>query len=170
MSEEKNVGLSAPWVTYFKKVYNLLSVDSEITMPAEIGDEKDGVYSFYVESPNATKIIALSKVLKNEVVMGNITIKIDFRCTNDASIITNDENITAKDYEDAFHGNKYFVKIESVRMPVGSFDYAVFAHEIISFYNDDTSDYHANAHFIVADLVRDIIDPSDVMVCTFYEG
>ena len=163
------VKLSAPWVTYFKMVYNVLTGDPEISMPTVIEDEGDGVYSFYIESPNSTKIIALSKVLKNEIVMGNITVKVQYRCTNDAYIELLNEDIFASDYEDAFSGNKYFVKIESVKSPVGSFDYAVFTRDIISFFNDDMTDYHANAHYIVADIIKQITDPSNVMPCTFFE-
>ena len=82
MSEQKNVGLSAPWVTYFKMVYNLLSVDPELRLPKTLKDEGNGKYSFYVESGNATKIIALSKILCSEIKMGNITLSISFRCVN----------------------------------------------------------------------------------------
>ena len=168
-AEDAGVGLSAPWVTYFKMVYNVLSGDPEISMPRSISDEGDGVYSFYIESPNATKIIALSKVLKNEVEMGNITIKVQYRCTDDAYIELLNEQITVKDYEDAFTGNKYFVKIVQEPAPVGSFDYAVFSRDIITFFNDDMTDYHANAHYIVADIIKDITDPSHVCPCTYFE-
>lgn len=168
-SSEVKVSISAPWITYFKIVYNVLSVDTEISMPDEVTDEGDGVYSFYIESPNASKIIALSKVLKNEVIMGNITLKVDYRCTNDASIQLNNENITSKDFETAFHGNKYFVRVENVKVPGGAFSYAIFTRDIITFYNDDLSDYHQNAHYIVADIIRDIIDPCNVYPCTIYE-
>ena len=169
-SSEATVGLSAPWVTYFKMVYNVLMGDPDITMPAEITDEGDRIYSFYIESPNSAKIIALSKVLKNEVVMGNITIKVQYRCTDDAYIELLNENITPQDYENAFTGNKYFVKMECIKMPVGEFDYAVFSRDIITFYNDDMTDYHANAHYIVADIIKQITDPSDVCPCTYYEA
>ena len=51
--KETAVNLSAPWVTYFKMVYNVLGGDPEINMPVEITLEKDGVYSFYIESSNS---------------------------------------------------------------------------------------------------------------------
>ena len=38
------VKLSAPWVTYFKMVYNVLTGDPEIDMPDEITDEGEGIY------------------------------------------------------------------------------------------------------------------------------
>ena len=47
--------------------------------------------------------------------------------------------------------------------------YAVFKHEIITFFNDDLTDYHANAHFIVADLVEEVTNKSTVNICTEYE-
>ena len=167
-AEDAAVALSAPWVTYFKMVYNVLMGDPEISMPKTIEDEGEGVYSFYIESPNATKIIALSKVLKNELEMGNITVKIQYRCTDDAYIELLNEEITVKDYEDAFTGNKYFVEVVQEPAPVGTFDYAVFSRDIITFFNDDMTDYHANAHYIVADIIKQITDPSHVCPCTYF--
>lgn len=166
-----NLKLSAPWVTYFKMVYNLLSVDPEIKMPKTITEGEGGKCSFWIESPNATKIIALSKVLKNEIQMGNITITISFRCINDDFCVDLQNDVTGADYTDAFSGNPLFSKVVSEIFPGGAkVYYAVFKREIISFFNDDMTDYHANAHFIVADLVKQVSNESTtVNVCTEYE-
>lgn len=167
-----NLKLSPPWDTYFKMVYNLLTVDPEIKMPKFITEGEGGKCSFWIESSNATKIIALSKVLKNEIQMGNISITITFRCTNDALSVTQREEglATAKDFTDAFTGNPFFDRVVSEICPGGTCFYAVFNREIISFYNDDISDYHGNAHYIVADLVKEVINDTDVKVCTKYEA
>lgn len=171
MSEQKIVGLSAPWVTYFKMVYNLLSVDPELRLPKTLKDEGNGRYSFYVESGNATKIIALSKVICSEIKMGNITLSISFRCVN--NIVEGAKEaceITGADYSDAFTGNPHFAKVVSEIFPgQATVYYAVFKHEIITFFNDDLTDYHANAHFIVADLVEEVANKSTVNICTEYE-
>ena len=169
--KETAVYLSAPWVTYFKMVYNVLGGDPEINMPVEITLEKDGVYSFYIESSNSTKIIALSKVLRNTIQMGNITINVDFRCTdNTVAIKPETDEVTVQDYDDAFVGNKFFVKTESIKSPMGVFEYAIFSRDIITFFNDDISDYHCNAHYIVADIIKEIANDSPVMPCTYYEA
>ena len=167
--EKAGVQLSSPWETYFKMVYNLFVNDPEVTVSDSIKETEDpGVYSFYLESPNATKIIALSKILKNEIQMGNITIKVEFRCTNNAAVNAISAEITPDDYRDAFTGNPLFVEVVSIKSVVGTFDYAVFVRDIISFFNDDMSDYHANAHYIVADIVREIVNGSNISPCTFY--
>lgn len=166
-----NIQLSPPWDTYFKMVYNLLTVDPEIKMPKFIKEGEGGKCSFWIESSNATKIIALSKVLKNEIQMGNITITISFRCTNDdLAAMRDDGEADGRDFTDAFTGNPYFSKVVSEICPGAVCYYAVFKREIISFYNDDISDYHGNAHYIVADLVKEIINDTNVKVCTEYEA
>lgn len=166
----QNLTLQSPWVTYFKMVYNLLSVDPEIKMPKSITEGEDGKCSFWIESSNATKIIALSKVLKNEIQMGNITVTISFRCTNDVEVGEN-AVVTGNDYTDAFTGNPLFSKVVTEIFPGGAkVYYAVFKREIITFFNDNMTDYHANSHFIVADIVKEIAnEDSAVNVCTEYE-
>jgi hypothetical protein len=151
-------------------VYNLLSVDPEIKMPKSITEGEDGKCSFWIESSNATKIIALSKVLKNEIQMGNITVTISFRCTNDVEVGEN-AVVTGNDYTDAFTGNPLFSKVVTEIFPGGAkVYYAVFKREIITFFNDNMTDYHANSHFIVADIVKEIAnEDSAVNVCTEYE-
>ena len=166
----QNLTLQSPWVTYFKMVYNLLTVDPEIKMPKSITEGEDGKCSFWIESPNATKIIALSKILKNEIQMGNITVTISFRCTNDVEVGEN-AVVTGNDYTDAFTGNPLFSKVVTEIFPGGAkVYYAVFKREIITFFNDNMTDYHANSHFIVADIVKEIAnEDSAVNVCTEYE-
>ena len=171
MSEQKNVGLSAPWVTYFKMVYNLLSVDPELRLPTTLKDDGNGKYSFWVESGNATKIIALSKVLRSEIKMGNVTLSISFRCVNNiVEGVREATEITGADFSDAFAGNPNFAKVVSEILPgAATVYYAVFKREIITFFNDDLTDYHANAHFIVADLVKEVANESNVNIFTEYE-
>ena len=166
----QNLTLQSPWVTYFKMVYNLLTVDPEIKMPKSITEGEGGKCSFWIESPNATKIIALSKILKNEIQMGNITVTISFRCTNDVEVGEN-AVVTGNDYTDAFTGNPLFSKVVTEIFPGGAkVYYAVFKREIITFFNDNMTDYHANSHFIVADIVKEIAnEDSAVNVCTEYE-
>ena len=166
----QNLTLQSPWVTYFKMVYNLLTADPEIKMPKSITEGEGGKCSFWIESSNSTKIIALSKILKNEIQMGNITVTISFRCTDDVEVGENSV-VTGTDYTDAFTGNPLFSKVVTEIFPGGAkVYYAVFKREIITFFNDNMTDYHANSHFIVADIVREIAnEDSAVNVCTEYE-
>lgn len=166
---KQNVQLSPPWDTYFKMVYNLLSVDPEIKMPKTIREGEGGNYSFWIESGNSEKIIALSKILKNEIKMGNITITVSFRCTDSAITKVSKDVITVEDFDKAFKGNPLFYKALSEACPGGSTFFAIFKHDIITFYNDDISDYKCNAHFIIADLVEEVINDCAINICTEYE-
>ena len=104
--------------------------------------------------------------------MGNITITISFRCVNNELYrdLQNDR-ITGSDFTDAFTGNPLFSKVVTEVFPGGAkVYYAVFKREIITFFNDNMTDYHANSHFIVADIVKEIAnEDSAVNVCTEYE-
>ena len=173
MSEEKTVGLSAPWITYYKMVYNLLSVDNEILVDEDVKDNEDGTYEFTIESSNEDKIISLSRILNDRVVFGNVTLITKFRCANDAVKfnieIVHDAFPSIEDYDRAFSGNPFFVRTESIKDPTGaSWDYAIFEAEIITFFNDDLTDYKQNAHYIVADIVKEISGETSVGVSTVY--
>lgn len=163
IDKKETVGLSAPWVTYHKEVWNLFKDDANVTVDDDITDEGNGVYSFAVTSNDINKVAALNKILKTEIPMGNITIKININYEVD------DTPATAEDWTTAFEGNPLFATIVSSEPLPGlpEVDFAVFEREIISFFNDDTSDYCGNAHKIVADIVRDVTKESaTVRPCT----
>lgn len=170
-TKETKVGLQSPWVTYFKMMYNVLSADPEITMPDSIEEGPDGQCTIYIESSNEEKIISLYRILKEKIVMGNITVTVKFSCKNEALEFdikgVSDPLPTVEDYDNAFSGNPYFVMTQSIEMPGGgSMDYAVFTRDIITFFNDNMMDYKCNSHYIVADIIMEISGESSVGVST----
>jgi hypothetical protein len=163
VDKKETVGLSAPWETYHKEVWNLFKDDANVTVDDHITEEGNGVYSFAVTSSDINKVAALNKILKTVVPMGNITLKININYEAD------DAPATAEDWTTAFEGNPLFSTIVSAEPLPGlpEIDFAVFEREIITFFNDDTSDYCGNAHKIVADIVRDVTKSSaTVRPCT----
>jgi hypothetical protein len=164
MLREK-VSLEAPWETYRKELYNLLTPDHELMVSDHTSFVSESVYEATISSTNYNKLMALKKILNNEVVFGNVTLKISFEY--DAPV---DED-NSQDWRDAFEGNPLFDRIESVGTPDGStVNYAIFNREIISFFDDDLSDYHGNKHMIVADIVKDVISDTSVYPCTEFDA
>lgn len=169
--KQEAVSLQSPWVLYYKQMYNVLTADPEITMT----DSTEGAnYFINIESTNEDKILALYRILREKIVMGNITVIVKFRCKNkdlefDITGIS-DPLPTIDDYDNAFGGNPYFVKTVSEKMPGGGeFDYAVFTRDIITYFSDDMTDYKCNSHRIVADIVKEISGETKVGVSTEFE-
>ena len=160
----KEVGLSSPWVTFQKEVYNLFEPDPTVHVDPTVTDEGDGVYSFTIYA-NHTKIAALKKIIKNEIKMGNIILKVYFEADDI------DDEATDNDWKTAFADNPYFVEYQHSSAPgLEAMAYAVFDRKIITFFNDDLTDYCCNKHMIVADLVKDVVNPSQVYPCTLADG
>lgn len=156
----KKVSLEAPWETYRKELYNLFKFDPEVSVE-QISFVSGAIYEVVITSTNYNKLMALKKILYNEIVFGNVTLKIAF----DYKAPTDEDNSQA--WRDAFEGNPLFDKIETVVAPDGSnVNYAIFGRDIISFFNDDLSDYHSNKHMIVADIVKDVTSDKSVYPCT----
>lgn len=162
LAASNKVGLSSPWVSYFKEVYNVFRHDEQVIVDKEITEEGNGVYSFKIVSGNIEKVAALKKILKTEIPFGNITLRIDIDF-----IAADDEEVTAEDWQAAFDGNPYFKQIVEEPTPASTKAFAVFDRKILTYFNDDISDYCCNRHIIVADAVRDIVkDAGNVSPCT----
>lgn len=160
---KEKVNLQAPWTEYHKKVFNLFAGDAEVNV-YDVVDTEDGVKSFDIGVTNLTKLEALDKILKKEVVFGNVTLKINL-------IHDEIENKTIKDYfREAFNGNAYFKKISTVGMPgkEDAIPFAVFSRDVISYFIDDLTDYCGNAHTLPAEIAKEITnwETSNVRICT----
>lgn len=158
------LGIEAPWYTYYKKIYNLFSGDSELTIDDELGEFEDGNYEFMISSKNGDKLNAIEKVLGYGRDFGGVKVIIKYGYENKP------EDNWAEIYKTAFDGNPLFQEVVEYEMPLlGTNTYAIFKKNIISFYDDNLSDYHGNSHFIVADLVKDVIASPEVFICTSNE-
>ena len=150
-----NVGLQSPWVTTYNKINALFERDSDLTISPLSGGE-DGVYTFSISSPNATKLNAIEKILANNYVYGNVTLNIKFVVEDSGK-----EGITVADFKNAFTGNNIVSKIETVPNPVGiSQTFVMFGREVIQFYNDDISDRYGNFNGLAEDIARELFNPT----------
>ena len=155
----EQVSLQAPWVLHYKKIYNVLTRDPEIEVTELTNNDDESEYSFNIESANCNKIVALSKILKQDLVFGNVSLKINFLVKNDAS----DGNASIDDFLTAFEDNQLFYGTEESQF----YKYLVFKRDIVSYMSDDLHDYCLNSHMIAADMVKDIVnEPEGISICT----
>ena len=161
-----NVNLQSPWETIRGKVYNFFAKDPDINVQDRCTDVGEGKYSFYIESQDSERLANLEKIMKKSYDLGNITLEIEFKYANgvpDLLVDPDDVNTWKK----AFGCNPYFVEVVTERDPAGrDWNYAVFSRDVISFFNDDLSDYCANAHFIPAEIVREFVEEGHIYCCT----
>lgn len=160
---KEKVNLQAPWIEYHKKVFNLFEADPEVNV-YDVIDTEEGVKSFDIGVTNLTKLEALDKILKKEVVFGNVTLKINF-------IHDEIENRTVRDnFREAFNGNPYFKKISSMDLPgqEAAVNFAVFSRDVISYFIDDLTDYCGNKHVLPAEIAKEVTnwEGSNVRICT----
>lgn len=155
------VGIEAPWYNYFKKVYNLFEGDPEVTVDEDLIENEDGTFEFTISSKNSEKLNAIEKLFGYGKVFGDIRVLIRYGYENAS------EEDFAELYEKAFTGNPLFKEVIRCEMPLfGDSSYAVFKKNIVTFYDDNFSDYHGNSHYIVADLVKDVIADPKIFICT----
>ena len=157
----QNVNVSAPWIGYYRKVYNLFCEDKELTI-SDLEDTADG-YKFSIESANGDKLQAIEKLIGAVHMVGSVKVTIEYKYANTTA--TDWEKV----YVDAFKGNPNFKEIVSHTDPImqTKFVYAVFARKVISFYNDNLGDYAGNEHYIPADIVKEIAATDALIhVCT----
>lgn len=160
----RKISLNAPWVDHYKKVYQLLSPDPELTVSKDLKEVTEGCYNFYIISANGEKLDALRKVLRTNITFNTVILRMTFIHTDIGELEANDGPVipTEEDWEKAFTGNPLFCRI--VKAGKGLFDmgYAVFAHEIIDYFSDDLSDINGYSHLLPATIVKE--------VCRFVEG
>lgn len=140
------VGISSPWVTFARKVNAMFENDPEINVQY---DEEANVIKLFVE--NSAKADALNQILPTEKVFGNVTIGIE--------VIPANEDSPAALFRTAFAGNPVVDGIEVVPFAGNApISYVVFARQVVSFFNDDMSDYFGAESTLYEDLARDVFD------------
>lgn len=147
-TKEQNVGISSPWMTYYKKLVALFFDDPELEVKWN-EDEK----SIIIESTNTFKIMALEKLLEPTVTYGNVTITV--KClVKDGS-----EESVASIFRTAFAGNPHISEvIEQETMGCIDQTFVLFKPEVIQFFNDDLTDYYGNWNGLSEDIMRDVIN------------
>lgn len=143
-----NLGISSPWVVYYRKVEAFFKHDKDVHV---VYDNDTRSLRLYVE--NAKKAVALSGLLPTKKRFGKIDLKI-------AVIPSNTEEFYNEEECDsliAFENNE---AVSFIRKIAGIFakdlSYVVFKKEVVQYFTDDLSDYYGIHSTLYEDLARDI--------------
>jgi hypothetical protein len=160
--KSSQLNMASPWFTLFHKIKGVFSVDKELHVDEDLTENEDGSYQFMIASQNGDKLAAIEKLLGTSYTFGNVRLIIKYGYENQA-----EEENWREVYETAFKGNPYFREVIEKGNPVfGQLGYAVFAREILSFFDDNLMDYKGYSHFVVADAVRDFAKATPVRPCS----
>lgn len=156
MSEEKKVGLSSPWVAYYREIVALFGDDPDIKIEYY---EDENTIKMKVQGQE--KADAITELLPPERKFGNIVLKIEVIPANSLSANR------VETFQKAFEGNPAFSFVASVPVDGGEFSYVVFKNKVVQFYNDNLSDYYGNRSALYQDIARDVFgDITGVWFCT----
>ena len=150
--------LSPPWEIYASELEALFGSDPEI----KIVREENGAHVVKLYVANTDKANALTVLLPEEVTFGNVTMQ----------IIVVPPNTTNNDIADlfkaAFNGNPAFCEMLTFETPItGKVNYAVFAGELVQFFNDDLRSPYGIETTIYEDIAREVFaDVEGVNFCT----
>ena len=142
------VNMVSPWVDFYRQIEAMFNDDPEITVKYDNDEEK---IKIYVDGSNS-KITALSKILPEEKVFGNVTIKIEIIPSN-VSFKSDIELIQA-----AFKGNPNLVSAQTIGTVFGDINYVVFKNQVVQYYNDDMGDINGQKSTLYQDIAKNIFD------------
>jgi len=145
-TKEKEVGISSPWMTYYKKLVALFNDDPDLEVLWD-----DDTKTVTIESINTFKIMALEKLLDPTVTFGNVTITVKCLVKNGS------EDTAATLFRTAFAGNPHFSKVVETTITAIDETFVLFKPEVIQFFNDDLTDYYGNWNGLAEDITRDVI-------------
>lgn len=151
------VGLSSPWVIFYREVNELFKHDPEVHV---VFDEENLEIKLYVD--NGNKASALSVLLPEEKEFGNVKLKITVVPANVFGEL--DGNLFAV----AFNGNpivSYVKQIRDIWYPVLS--YVVFRKRVVQYYTDNLRDINGYTSTLYQEIAKDVFGEKDgVSFCT----
>lgn len=151
-----NVGVASPWLTRAREVYKLFEKDPEVTVEYD----NDGP-SLKLRVANTSKSDALSKIMPQEMVFGNVTLTISV-------IPANEDESRAELFRRAFAGNPAVADIETIQDFTGSeVSYVIFQPEVVQFPNDNIGDIHGYSHMLFETIAKEVFDgDAGIHFCT----
>ena len=145
MVDNNNVKLSAPWITYFRKLETLFKYDEDVNVKY---DESAMIISIFVEGQD--KADALTQLLPTEVSFGNVVVSI--------RVIPANAKMNRVDLlKKAFDNNpifSYATTIEGVM--VNPISYVVFEPKVAQYWDDNLHDPHGLVSTLYEDLAREV--------------
>jgi len=149
------LGLSAPWVEFYRQVEALFRRDSGVKV---IYDEANRDLRLYVE--DGKKAAALLDLLPTEKKFGRVTLRVTVVPANGVA--------DGWEISDLFKGNRAVDFIQETHgITILNMTYVVFKKEVVQYFTDDLGDYFGMKSTLYEDLAREILDPvNGVYYCT----
>lgn len=146
---EAKTTISAPWVSYYKKLYALFEYDEEVAMSYSDDERK---VTILVESQ--IKADALAELLPNEKTFGNVTLKIEV-------VPSNSEVDRLTLFRHAFSGNPIVSSIETSDGGAFALSYVMFSPDAVQFYDDNMGDPNGMCTMLPQDLASEVFEEHD---------
>jgi len=151
------VGLSAPWVTFYREINALFGDDPDIHIEY---DEDEVEVKLFVQ--NSDKADALTQLLPTEKAFGNVVLKITVIPANEPA--PTKASLIAR----AFQGNpvySYGTTVDGIMS--NPIHYVVFANKVVQFFNDDLGDVNGNCSTLYQEIAKDVLGAEEgVHYCT----
>lgn len=152
----EQIKLSSPWTCYFRAVSALFDQDPDVRVYL---DEEALVLTVLVNDD--VKANAISKLLPEEKVLGNVTLKIEVKPSNAVET-------SASLIKSAFNGNPILAEVVEVDTPLADgLTYVLFERAVVQYFNDDLGDLNGIHSTLYEDIARDVFkDLPGTYFCT----
>ena len=153
------LGLSSPWITYFRKIEALFEKDPDVMVDFE---DETTTLKIYVD--NQGKAEAIDALLPDGIQFGNVEMGIQV-------IPANGTDPRLELFRKAFEGNEAVVDITTVdnSVPIlGGNSYVLFKPEVVQYYNDDLSTLDGYESTLYEDIAAELLSVGDsrIYFCT----
>ena len=155
-----HVKLAPPWITYVSEVEQMFKYDRQVHV---VYDNDEMTLKLYVD--DGSKADAIAKLMPEEMVFGNVTLKIVIIPSNTTKV----PRMGREDvYIDAFRGNPACAFVKTVKgIFTNDLTYVVFAKRVVQYFNDDLGDVYGQCSTLYQNIAKDIFLPQEgVCFCT----
>lgn len=160
------ISLAPPWITRVSELTQLFKYDAEVHVVYN-NDERE--VKLYVD--NTSKANALGVLLPEQVVFGNVSLKITVVPANENSVgLVNFSNKEVL-FNTAFEGNGAFSFVKSVQgIFTNNLTYVVFKNKVVQYFNDDLGDVYGQCSTLYQEIAKNVFgDVEGVYYCTDVE-
>ena len=137
------LNISSPWILHYRKLQAMFREDPQVRV--ELDEDK---YEVKLYVSDADKAEALTKILKNSISFGNITLKVTVIPPNYA------ETDIRSLYEKAFEGNGAIADYLTIEMLNRS--YVICKNKVVQYYSDDLSDANQICSTLYQNIAEDV--------------
>ena len=151
------LGLSSPWVNFYREIEALFAKDPEVKV---VFNEDDNDIKLYVD--NLAKADALAQLLPVERTFGNVTVTVTVVPANKESASK------IQLFRTAFEGNEAFSYTATAEgIYTNPISYVVFENEVVQYWNDDLSDINGLCSTLYQDIATNVFENHEgIYFCT----